>query len=357
MPRTGPLLATALALAILGVACGGQDPVDAAAQSICDAIDAEPSDEAAYEGLEREVARERRAGMDEIELRAAVDERCGRVVTAISSAAANLDEAQPEPDPEQEPEPDPEPDFVDLRSVDWAAQLWSSDCTLDGEDRALPLTKSPWDEPGVYVHDPDPASDSSAMVYSVDIDAGVISDVADEEGAYAVFLADCFLGNDYIYLVEVWSHDDNGDPYQLPMLLSFSKWDGRIDRVEVVDDRVRVHTFEPAPGEETPHLNGYAVEVVTDWSYAADGWLDDEVSRVDASPEPEPEPEPAPEPEPDPSACEMLGFPGEDEGWCSQVLADIEECYREMDADPNWVPYLDSLFENVETGAITSCDI
>ena len=49
-------------------------------------------------------------------------------------------------------------------------------------------------------------------------------------------------------------------------------------------------------------------------------------------------------PDPSPSPAQIL-------------LRDIEECYREMDADPNWVPYLDSLFENLETGAITSCDI
>ena len=41
------------------------------------------------------------------------------------------------------------------------------------------------------------------------------------------------------------------------------------------------------------------------------------------------------------------------------MLADPcrHQCYRQMAADTNWAPYLDSLYENLETGEITACDI
>ena len=355
---------TVVVLALFGVACGGEDPVAMAATAICDAIDAEASDEVAFEELELAVARGRRDGLVEADLRAAVDERCGRAVAAIRAAALAAEEP--------EPEPEPEPEVVDLRDVDWPAVRWSTDCTADGTVQGVALTVSPWDEPGVFVHATDPESETtSGMVYSVAIDEAVFGDVTGDSLENAVFTAECFLGNDYLYRVEVWGHDEQGQLQQLPTVLTYSKWDGLIDTVEIVDQRLRIHTSEPAPGEEAPHLSGYAVEVVSDWSFDGANWTREEISRLDTSPEPEPEPAPEPEPEPEPepapapqpepapapSACDRLGFPGEDEGWCSQVLADIEECYRQMEADPNWVPYLDSLYEHVETGEVTACDM
>ncbi len=350
--------ATVLVVAFLGTACSGHDPVAAAATAICDAIGGQASDEVAFEEFELAVARGRRDGLDEGELRAAVNERCGRAVAAISAAALVA----------AGPEPEPEPEVVDLQAVDWTALRWSTDCTEDGAVGELELTASPWDEPGVVVHDPDPDDEyPSGMVYSVATDEAVFGDATGDGSDNAVFIADCFLGNDYLFSVEVWGHGEDGAPQQLPTVLTYSKWDGVISAVEIVDQRLRVHTSEPAPGEEAPHLNGYAVEVVTDWSLDGASWTPDEVSRLDTTPAPEPqpapepEPEPAPQPEPEPapapSACDRLGFPEMDEGWCSQVLADMEECHRQMEADPNWVPYLDSLYENTETGAITSCDI
>jgi len=360
MRTAAQVTTTLLAVALSGMACSGEDPVAAAATAICDAIDAEASDEVAFEEFERTVARGRRDGLDESEVRAAVDERCGRAVAAISAAALAPDE----------PVPEPEPEIADLRAVDWTALRWASDCTEDGTVRALELTASPWDEPGVVIHAPAPDSEvASGMVYSVAIHEAVFGDVTGDGLENAVFTADCFLGNDSLFFVEVWGHDEDGRPAQLPTVLAYRKWDGIIDAIEIVDQRVRIHTSEPAPGEEAPHLNGYAVEVVTDWSFDGANWNRDEVSRLDTTPAPEPEPTPAPEPAPEPepllepepapapSACDRLGFPGEDEGWCSQILADIEECYRQMEADPNWVPYLDSLYENLETGAVTACDI
>ena len=87
MTNGGALASVVVLLGLVLAACGGQDPVEDAASVICDAIDVEPSDEIAFAEFERAVARERRDGLDEGELRAAVDERCGRAITAISAAA------------------------------------------------------------------------------------------------------------------------------------------------------------------------------------------------------------------------------------------------------------------------------
>jgi hypothetical protein len=356
---------------------------------VCEAIDAEPSDEIAFEEYELAVARGRRAGFDETDLRAAVDRICGRAVTAISAAALADEDVDPEPGPEDEdPQPEPEPalEIVHLRDVDWAAVPWTTDCTIDGSVRALELQDSPGGEPGLLVHDPDPDNRMAlGMVYSVPIIDALFGDATGDGFDNAVFTGTSFLGNDSLHFVEVWGHDEDGSPQQLPTVIAYSKWKGLIDAVDIVNERLRIHTSEPAPGEQWPHLNGYLVEVVTDWSFDGAAWTPEELSRHDATPAaepepapdpqpgpapesepeptPEPAPEPAPEPEPEPepaptvSARDQLGIPSDDEEWCAQVLADLEECYREMEADPNWVPYLDSLYENIETGAITTCDI
>ena len=348
-----------MVLGLLLAACGGEDPVVTAATAICDAIDAEASDEVAFAEFERSVARARRGGMAEVDVLAAVDERCGRAVAAIRSAALAAEE--PEPEPELEPEPEPEPELVeiiDLRDVDWPEVRWSTGCTEDGLVRRVGLTASPWDEPGVYVHPADADSEtSSGVVYSVTITEVVYGDVTGDGLDNAAFIAECFIGNDYLYAVEVWGHDEAGRLRQLPTVITYSKWDGRIDAVEVADQQLRIHTSEPAAGEEAPHLNGYAVEMVTDWAHGDGGWDGTLVSAVDTTPPPPAPAPPTPAPPAGPTACEQLGFPDMDEEWCAQTLADIEQCYRELDADPNWVPYLDSLYENLETGAITACDI
>lgn len=52
------------------------------------------------------------------------------------------------------------------------------------------------------------------------------------------------------------------------------------------------------------------------------------------------------------SGFHHLGYEG-----CAELLREIEECYQRYEADPDWVPYLDSLFENVITGEVAACDI
>jgi hypothetical protein len=187
-----------------------------------------------------------------------------------------------------------------------------------------------------------------------------------------VFATDCFLGNDYVFHVEVWSHEEDGQPVQLPAVVAFTKWEGVIDSHDVEDGTLIIQTSEPAPGDDTPHLNGYPFLVTTAWSFDGDAWIAEERSRVDTTPEPEPQPEPTaeqrapkpepkPDPQPSPGACEQLGFEGmsDDDEYCAEVLAGMEECERRMEADPDWFYSDDSGgWENIHTGEWQPpCDI
>jgi hypothetical protein len=342
------------------VGCGGEDPIQAAAEVICDAIDAEVSDEVAFGEFELAVARERRNGVDEDDLRATLDERCGRVITAITAAAEpSVDLEQPDPEPEEEPSVDP----VDLHDLVWSDQDWTSACVESGESTAMDLTQG--SEPGVLWSNvgPDGEFSTAGMNYIVDTDSVVYGDITGDDLEEAILASECFFGNDYGSYVEVWSHDEDGQPVQLPPVIEFTKWDGVIDSFEVLEGTLRINTSEPAPGEETPHLNGYPVVVATDWSFDGEAWVPDEVSRTDTTPAPEPQPQPAPEPEPEPApapgstACEQLGFEGAEEDWCAETIRSMEECYVEVENDPNWIEYEAGLYEHAVTGLITTCDI
>ncbi|QBI21037.1 hypothetical protein ER308_16630 [Egibacter rhizosphaerae] len=344
---------------LLLVGCAADDPVASAAEGMCEAIDAEPSDELAFEEYERSMARERRGGLDEDELRDAVEDRCARAVFAITEAAelaeAKADESDARDEPEEgDEEPDDEP--VDLREIAWAEQQWRTDCAESGNVTTVSLTPVP-EEEGRYWHNPDPDNGPGAgMTYTVEVDSVVYGDVTGDGIDDAVFASQCFLGNDFDFRIEVWSHDEQGEPALLAPVLTYTKWDGVVEDFDAEDDRLRIHTSEPAPDEQQPHLNGYAVEVVTDWHFDGTAWVAEEVSRTDTTPEPEPAPEPAPDTTL--TACEQLGFPeSDDEEWCAQTIRDMEECQREIDSDPNWVPYDGALYENLVTGEITTCDI
>jgi len=342
--RTLWLLAMASSVVLL-LGCDADEPEALLAEDICAAIDAEPSDELAFEEYEQSIARERRNGVDEDLLREAVESRCGRVVAAISETTEPAELAERS---ESESEP------VDLREVVWAEQQWQTDCTDSGDP--TPVGLAPASDEGRYWHNPSPndASDA-AMTYTVDLNSVVYGDVTGDGYDDAVFGSDCFFGNDFDFRIEVWSHDDNGEPKHLDPVLAYTKWDGVVEHFEVDDGRLRVLTSEPAPNEEAPHLNGYAVEVVTAWHFDGNAWQSDELSRTDTTPAPESPPEPSRD-EPL-SACDQLGFPGGDEEWCAETMEWMAECQREIDSDPAWVHLDGGLYENLETGEITTCDI
>jgi hypothetical protein len=217
----------------------------------------------------------------------------GETEQVAVAAPPTQEPAPPSPDPT--PEPDPEPELVAFESLDWAEQSWTTDCTNSGELEPVEL------EPGENF-DGRPTlqhtvgSDLSPMIYSVLIETVSYGDVTGDGNDDAVFETGCFHGNYYIAMVEVWTHSEEGEPIQLPPVIEYTKFDGTVDAVELVDGHVRIHTSEGAAGDDAPHINGYPVMVVTDWRYAHRRWIPQEISRTDAPPSaPEPEPEPEPE--------------------------------------------------------------
>ena len=184
----------------------------------------------------------------------------------------------------EEPAEDPEAiSPVDLAEVDWTQLPWSTTCSDGPETIEVMLSEGavPWDEPGTTGYNPDPDAEIPGMVYLVNIDSMMVGDVTGDGLDNAVFRSECFLGNDSLFHVEVWGHDHDGHPVHLPAVVEYSKWDGVIEDVEIVEDTLRIHTREPEPGDDLPHINGYPVEVVTDWTFDSHRWRADEVSRAD----------------------------------------------------------------------------
>lgn len=176
------------------------------------------------------------------------------------------------PSPSVAPSPSPSiASPVDLRTVAWEEQSWTTDCVESGRPEAVSLTEG---DDGQLLSDPGPDGGAAAFGMNYTVDSGAVryGDVTGDGLDDAVFETECFLGNGFIFHVEVWSHDEEGEPTQLPPVLSYSKFDGTIDEVEIVDGKLRIATSEPAPGDTHPHLNGYPIKVVTDWAYVAGDW-------------------------------------------------------------------------------------
>lgn len=313
MRRHGVGPAAILAAGLFVMGCGGEDAVAVAADTICLAIDEEPDDLAAFAGYERDLARERRGGLDEQELRVALYDRCERAISAIS-AAANDPEVAAAPGPEasiEEPHevaedaPEPETVFADLASVDWVDQIWSTECTNEDGVRDVALT---YDEEFGGVRRPDDGA--LTPVYVVDLDGIVYGDVTGNGHADAVFITECVFASAEI-LVEVWTHDEAGQPLHLPPVRHFSRFDAVVDRVEAGEGRLRIHSREGLPDDDQPHLNGYPIDVVTDWVLVDGAWRAEERSRS--------------EPPTSVPGCEAPNASPEDAALCLVAAANAEE--------------------------------
>lgn len=202
--------------------------------------------------------------------------------------------ASPEEEASSDPTEPPEADAdaasddatrepVEFAAVDWSELEWTTDCT--DADGPQPVTLEPagplgWDAPGALARqaNPDAPAATPGTIYVVEAGTPVLGDITGDGLDDAVFRSECFFGNGSSFLVEVWSHDD-GVPIHLPPVLEYTKFDGVIEDVQIVDDAVRIATSEPAPGDDTPHLNGYPTSVVTDWRFIARRWSSTEVSR------------------------------------------------------------------------------
>lgn len=205
--------------------------------------------------------------------------------SADNDAAPGASEVTGDEPPELEPlEPDGQ--GVELTDVAWTDHLWTTSCTRSGDPETVGLSEAP--TPGELWHNPDPDAEYLAgSTYTVKVNAAVYGEL-EVTGEVAVFMAECFFGNDSGFYVEVWMLDDEGQPQQLPTVLAYTKWDGTIDNVEIVDGALHVHTSEGAPDDETPHLTGYPVEVLTAWTFEGEQWVSEELARTDTTPTPAP---------------------------------------------------------------------
>jgi hypothetical protein len=172
---------------------------------------------------------------------------------------------------------------VELGGVDWTSVGWTTTCSDHGELQEVTVSAGNRisDQPRVLEHDSDPGGDTPGVVYSVFADDAVYGDNTGDGQDEAVFRTQCFFGNHYVEQIEVWSHDTDGQPLHLPPVFEFSKFDGSIASFEVNGGALRVTTTEGAYDDLSPHLNGYPVTVVTDWTFQSQRWTPTEVARDD----------------------------------------------------------------------------
>lgn len=306
-------------LLVLAAACSAEDPIATAADEICAEIDAEPDDLAALEGYERAVARERRSGLDEQELAAALTERCGRAIAAIIAAG---EEVAPDPASESshssEPEPEAEPEFVDLRELDWAEQVWATTCAIDDDFELA-------DSPLQVRLEADTAGESFGWFhahpeapvprYEVDIAEVTYRDITGDGTDEAVFQAACIPGNVVQPIFVVWAIVDE-QPEQLPEVRLGSDRPVLVDSFDAFEGTLRVFSREPAPGSAPS--DGHPIEVTTDWTFDGTGWSPQEISRVDTRPPPEP-------PSATPTECAAGNASAQDAALCLVAAANADD--------------------------------
>ena len=196
-------------------------------------------------------------------------------------AATATDVGGLEPAREPAPEVDTAPAVrASVQDVNWARQPWPTTCTPMGLNEEVQATLSPGSEPGIYEYVTAHGGEGPPMTFRVWVDDVVYVDVDGDGEDEAVFKTSCFFGNDFGHYVEAWKLDEAGVPEALPHILAWTKFDGQIDLVENMDGALRITTAEPAEGQETPHLSGYPVAVVTHWTFDGAAWVADERSRT-----------------------------------------------------------------------------
>ena len=182
----------------------------------------------------------------------------------------------PTPGPAPEPEPregDP-PQLV----VDALPELeWRTDCNRDVERRAVTLSPAEEGEtippmrPGgpQFEHVDDPTR-ADSMRFTVDL--SVVAELT--LGGVPALAVDtsCFLGNGFMFAVEVWSVDEDGWPVQLPPAVEYSKTDGYVIDLAGEGDVLVVTMRVGAPGQTHPHLDGYPFVRITEHRFDGSRW-------------------------------------------------------------------------------------
>lgn len=199
-----------------------------------------------------------------------------------------------------------------------------------------------------------------SRLFGVNLDEPLFGDVTGDGQDNALFFTWCFRGNHFEYHVMAWGHDERGAPRQLPSMERADKLTRLFGDLEIHDGAAILQTFEAAPGDSAPHLNGFPIELVTAYRYhESTGWTQSVRSRADVEVAP---PDDVPGTGPTQVECAYLGGTIVDESVCdtvNEIIDGAEDCLRDLEQDPLFEridPDMD-LFENLETGAIHGCDI
>ena len=170
----------------------------------------------------------------------------------------------------------------DLREVSWSRQPWPTTCSALYEELDATLSRpAVFEVPGTLEFAS--SAGQTPVVFTVWVDEVVHGDITGDGHVEAIFRTQCFHGNDSVQMLEVWSTDKDGQPTLLPTVTSWSKFDGQLESFEVADGAIRAITAEGLPEDDHPHLNGYPIDVVTDWRFRDGGWSETEISRSEAA--------------------------------------------------------------------------
>jgi hypothetical protein len=110
--------------------------------------------------------------------------------------------------------------------------------------------------------------------------------------------------------------------------------EAQLAELQVLNDRVRTLEAElEATNEQVEELESSLEAAESEAEEVAAA----AASSRSANSSPSSRPASAPAAAPAPSACDRLGFPGQDEDYCAQLIREVEACQREVDNDLNWV--------------------
>ena len=197
---------------------------------------------------------------------------------APDSAAPEPAPQPPAPEPPTPPAAAPRAGDPPPLAVDALAELdWRTDCNPDFERRAVTLSPAEEGEtippmrPGgpqlEHVEDPTRAD---SMRFTVDL--SVVAELT-VGGAPALAVdTSCFLGNGFMFAVEVWSVDEEGWPVQLPPAVEYSKTVGYVTDLAGEGDVLVVTMRVGAPGQTHPHLDGYPYVRITEHRFDGERW-------------------------------------------------------------------------------------
>jgi hypothetical protein len=157
---------------------------------------------------------------------------------------------------------------------------WTTDCTEDGEVRKVQLDRSgkeagampPMRPDGRLLYYRDDPTQPNSMLFSVDMSIVAGVDLNGSGGLALAVDTACFSGNALSHAVEVWDVDEDGWPVQLPPAIIYSKFDGYVIDLGSDGDALIIEMRVGAPGDHSPHLNGYPYTRVSEHRFDGVHW-------------------------------------------------------------------------------------